>query len=98
MPFCLPCLCPRFPKHGHPPSAAQGSAAFLPVFTRFILWQNRKEKADNPRSYQLFRIYYSLKETGAVGIEPTSMVLETTVLPLNYAPICCPFTEPRIVL
>lgn len=24
--------------------------------------------------------------TGAVGIEPTSMVLETTVLPLNYAP------------
>ena len=26
--------------------------------------------------------------TGAVGIEPTSMVLETTVLPLNYAPIC----------
>ena len=24
---------------------------------------------------------------GAVGIEPTSMVLETTVLPLNYAPI-----------
>lgn len=27
--------------------------------------------------------------TGAVGIEPTSMVLETTVLPLNYAPIGC---------
>ena len=25
--------------------------------------------------------------TGAVGIEPTSMVLETTVLPLNYAPM-----------
>ena len=28
--------------------------------------------------------------TGAVGIEPTSMVLETTVLPLNYAPISVP--------
>ena len=26
---------------------------------------------------------------GAVGIEPTSMVLETTVLPLNYAPLVC---------
>ena len=25
--------------------------------------------------------------TGAVGIEPTSTVLETAVLPLNYAPI-----------
>ncbi len=29
--------------------------------------------------------------TGAVGIEPTSMVLETTVLPLNYAPTCGPY-------
>ena len=28
------------------------------------------------------------KKTGAVGIEPTSKVLETSVLPLNYAPIC----------
>jgi len=28
--------------------------AFLPVFAHFILCQNRKEKADNPRSYQLF--------------------------------------------
>ena len=28
-----------------------------------------------------------IKITGAVGIEPTSMVLETTVLPLNYAPV-----------
>lgn len=27
------------------------------------------------------------KITGAVGIEPTSTVLETAVLPLNYAPI-----------
>ena len=26
-------------------------------------------------------------QAGAVGIEPTSMVLETTVLPLNYAPL-----------
>lgn len=26
--------------------------------------------------------------TGAVGIEPTSTVLETAVLPLNYAPLC----------
>ena len=24
---------------------------------------------------------------GAVGIEPTMMVLETTVIPFNYAPI-----------
>ncbi|SOC11477.1 protein of unknown function [Brochothrix thermosphacta] len=24
---------------------------------------------------------------GAVGIEPTSKVLETSILPLNYAPI-----------
>lgn len=31
-------------------------------------------------------IYFS-NLTGAVGIKPTSMVLETTVLPLNYAPI-----------
>ena len=29
--------------------------------------------------------------TEAVGIEPTSMVLETTVLPLNYAPIRSPY-------
>ena len=32
-------------------------------------------------------------KAGAVGIEPTSMVLETTVLPLNYAPIVA-LTEP----
>lgn len=30
--------------------------------------------------------FYNLR-AGAVGIEPTSMVLETTVLPLNYAPM-----------
>lgn len=30
------------------------------------------------------------KKTGAVGIEPTSTVLETAVLPLNYAPILQP--------
>ncbi len=29
----------------------------------------------------------TLSETGVVGIEPTSMVLETIVLPLNYTPI-----------
>ena len=29
----------------------------------------------------------SLQVAGAVGIEPTSTVLETAVLPLNYAPI-----------
>ena len=29
---------------------------------------------------------YNLKLAGAVGIEPTSEVLETSVLPLNYAP------------
>ncbi len=34
-------------------------------------------------------IYASQPITGAVGIEPTSMVLETTVLPLNYAPMDC---------
>ena len=28
---------------------------------------------------------------GAVGIEPTSTVLETAVLPLNYAPIRSPY-------
>lgn len=27
------------------------------------------------------------KKAGAVGIEPTSTVLETAVLPLNYAPV-----------
>ena len=35
-----------------------------------------------------FRLYqpYSTKMAGVVGIEPTSMVLETTVLPLYYTP------------
>jgi hypothetical protein len=28
-----------------------------------------------------------IKLAGAVGIEPTSKVLETSILPLNYAPI-----------
>ena len=36
--------------------------------------------------------------TGAVGIEPTSMVLETTVLPLNYAPTTRFLLNRRIVL
>ncbi len=31
--------------------------------------------------------------TGAVGIEPTSTVLETAVLPLNYAPILVELTN-----
>ena len=30
---------------------------------------------------------YNFKLAGAVGIEPTLEVLETSVLPLNYAPI-----------
>ena len=34
----------------------------------------------NPSKYWGF-------SAGAVGIEPTSTVLETAVLPLNYAPI-----------
>ena len=29
---------------------------------------------------------YTKKMAGAVGIEPTSKVLETSILPLNYAP------------
>ena len=29
----------------------------------------------------------AIKRTGAAGIEPTLTVLETAVLPLNYAPI-----------
>ncbi len=29
-----------------------------------------------------------LKLAGAVGIEPTPKVLETSILPLNYAPKC----------
>lgn len=38
--------------------------------------------------------------TGAVGIEPTSMVLETTVLPLNYAPsqFCGYRKPPRLII
>ena len=31
--------------------------------------------------------YRRVEFTGAVGIEPTSKVLETSILPLNYAPI-----------
>ena len=31
--------------------------------------------------------FFSLSKAGAVGIEPTSTVLETAVLPLNYAPL-----------
>ncbi len=30
---------------------------------------------------------YVRKMAGAVGIEPTSKVLETSILPLNYAPV-----------
>ena len=32
-------------------------------------------------------VRYLLYKAEAVGIEPTSMVLETTVLPLNYASV-----------
>ena len=32
-------------------------------------------------------IFHKLKSAGAVGIEPTPKVLETSILPLNYAPI-----------
>ncbi len=34
---------------------------------------------------------------GAVGIEPTLTVLETVVLPLNYAPKIILSTEPRLL-
>ena len=60
------------------------------------------KKADNDRTvpssaFILYGLYFTVLNTkacqitltgftGAVGIEPTSMVLETTVLPLNYAP------------
>ncbi len=32
-------------------------------------------------------LLYFFKLAGAVGIEPTPKVLETSILPLNYAPI-----------
>lgn len=32
--------------------------------------------------------YLLLNLAGAVGIEPTSKVLETFILPMKYAPIC----------
>ena len=38
------------------------------------------------------------KKTGAVGIEPTSTVLETAVLPLNYAPIYPVFQPPNAII
>ena len=43
---------------------------------------NKTEKARKDIVFSDF-----LTTTGAVGIEPTSTVLETAVLPLNYAPI-----------
>lgn len=44
--------------------------------------QNSTKKADNRVSA------ISQEMAGVVGIEPTSMVLETTVLPLYYTPKC----------
>ena len=38
------------------------------------------------------------KKAGAVGIEPTSTVLETAVLPLNYAPIYPVFQPPNAII
>lgn len=35
---------------------------------------------------------------GAVGIEPTSTVLETAVLPLNYAPVSVALKPPKHII
>ena len=48
-------------------------------------------KYKNPGKYQGFK-------AGAVGIEPTSTVLETAVLPLNYAPIYPVFQPPNAII
>ena len=48
-------------------------------------------KLKNPGKYQGFK-------AGAVGIEPTSTVLETAVLPLNYAPIYPVFQPPNAII
>ncbi len=46
------------------------------------IWQHGEKKKTHKADG-----FMSFLSAGAVGIEPTSMVLETTVLPLNYAPI-----------
>ena len=50
----------------------------------------KQQKCRQTQSLSAFLII-SNKKAGAVGIEPTSTVLETAVLPLNYAPVCRPY-------
>lgn len=49
----------------------------------WYLQNNKKNKKKMKRAMQLAWLFFL---AGVVGIEPTSKVLETSVLPLNYTP------------
>lgn len=58
------------------------SLYIIRVFTKPILLECKK-----PPKRRFFASFCPKRLAGAEGIEPSSKVLETPILPLNYAPI-----------
>ena len=67
------------------------SLIFFELFAKKFAKTGKNRLFDDKKTlkstlYKVFLRVLSFKLAGVVGLEPTSTVLETAILPLNYAP------------